>query len=301
MTLGPATQLERLRIAVEKGIIDDVELVAPSERDVIAGGIRLHFLDWPAQVGARPVVMLHGGHLTAHTWDLVCLQLRPAYQCIALDQRGHGDSEWALDLDYSTDAFVRDLEEFASVVGLADYVLVGMSLGGLNAIEFAARHGSQLRGLVLVDVGPELHTEGTRKIGAFAQATSEAGSIDEFVEGAVAFNPLRDPELLRTGVMHGTRVLYNGTRAWKYDDRFGRLVSHDYSYLATRLAAITCPTLVVRGAESRVFWDEDAQRVVDRLPIARWLQIPHAGHTVQGDNPRLLAAALREFFAEIGA
>jgi pimeloyl-ACP methyl ester carboxylesterase len=299
MRLDTETQLERFRIAVELGVIDDTELVVPENHDVVLEGIRLHYLDWPAREGARDIFLLHGGHLTAHTWDLLALQLRPDFRCLALDQRGHGESEWAPDLDYSTAAYVLDAERFVGELGLDDYVLIGMSLGGLNAIEFAAHHSAHLRGLVIVDVGPEIHTEGTAR--RTFTAPSEEASIDVFVDRAVEFNRLRHPELLRTGVMHNTRRLADGTWTWTHDPRFGRGVKIDFSALAARLPEIRCPTLVVRGSESEVFWREDAERVVARVPDARWVEIDDAGHTVQGDQPRALARELRTFFAEIGA
>src|SRR5579862_7189789 len=294
MRLDAATQLERLRIAVEVGAIDPVELVVPDDHNVVLDDIRLHYLDWPADEGARDVLLLHGGHLTAHTWDLVCLQLRPRYHFIAVDQRGHGESEWALDLDYSREAYVRDAEQLVEQLGLDDYVLVGMSLGGLNSIELAARHSDHLRGLVIVDVGPELHLHDRSR--RALTSSPEADSIDVFVERAVEFNPLRHPELLRTGVMHNVRQVTDGKWAWTHDPRFARGMRSDHGLLAERLPEIRCPTLVVHGEQSDVFWQEDAISVAERIPNARWLDVPDAGHTVQGDNPRALAAALLEFF-----
>ena len=73
------------------------------------------------------------------------------------------------------------------------------------------------------------------------------------------------------------------------------LIAEDNTILADGLSAIACPTLVVRGGESDVFHDEDAERLAARLPNSRWVKIPGAGHTVQGDNPKGLVAELRRF------
>ena len=71
--------------------------------------------------------------------------------------------------------------------------------------------------------------------------------------------------------------------------------------LWSAVAKVSCPTLVVRGAESDVFHDEDAERLSSALPRGRWVKIANAGHTVQGDNPAGLLVALREFLGEVAA
>jgi pimeloyl-ACP methyl ester carboxylesterase len=100
--------------------------------------------------------------------------------------------------------------------------------------------------------------------------------------------------------MHNLRQDGDGNWVWKYDRRRFQAMGNDRhgaerQGLADGLGNVTCPTLVVRGAESDVFHDEDAERLAAALPDGRWIKIPRAGHTVQGDNPKDLAAALREF------
>jgi len=99
--------------------------------------------------------------------------------------------------------------------------------------------------------------------------------------------------------MHNLRQQEDGNWMWKYDRRrfqqMGDRNSAERQRLADGLANVTCPTLVVRGAESDVFHDEDAERLASSMPDGRWIKIPKAGHTVQGDNPKDLVAALREF------
>ena len=99
--------------------------------------------------------------------------------------------------------------------------------------------------------------------------------------------------------MHNLRQQPDGKWVWKYDRRrfqqMGEAHTAERRRLAEGLAKITCPTLVVRGAESEVFHEEDGQRLANNLPDGQYVTIPKAGHTVQGDNPKDLAAALREF------
>src|SRR4051794_31152425 len=105
----PAAQVEalaHLRLAVRIAGLEVDELVLPTEHDVVVGGLRLHYLDW-GSARRPPLLFLHGGCLTAHTWDLVCLALRKQFHCLALDLRGHGDSEWSPTVDYGPDAHSR--------------------------------------------------------------------------------------------------------------------------------------------------------------------------------------------------
>ncbi len=279
------------------------ELVLPEERHLLLRRMRFHYLDWGTP-GLPPIVFLHGGGLNAHTWDLVCAALRRERHCVALDQRGHGESEWSPQMDYSIESHVGDLEAFIQTLGLERFVLVGMSLGGVNALAWAGRHSRRLAGLVLVDVGPEIRFDGIRKIAAFTSDATPLASVDEFVERALAFNPRRNRELLRRSLLHNLRRMPDGRFMWKYDQRHrGKVDPGAYArrreLLWSAVEQVECPTLVVRGAESDVFHDEDAERLATRLRQGRWVRIEGAGHTVQGDNPADLLVSLRAFLEEV--
>jgi pimeloyl-ACP methyl ester carboxylesterase len=284
--------------AVRAGFSFD-EVVLPSEKTIPVGQLRFRYLDWGNE-GLRPLLFLHGGALTAHTWDLCCLALRDEFHCIALDQRGHGDSDWAPDADYSIGAQREDIKGFVDTLGLDRFVLAGMSLGAINALAFAICYPERLSHLVLIDAGPEVRRPGSRRIRDFVNGSAKEETLEEIIERALAFNPRRDPLILRRSLMHNLRRQSDGTWSWKYDrKRFQQMDREAHAAerrgLAEGLAKVTCPTLVVRGAESDVFHDEDAERLAHRLPDGRWIKIPRAGHTVQGDNPKDLAAALRDF------
>ena len=281
------------------------EIVLPGEHHVLLRRMRFHYLDW-GTTGLPPVVFLHGGGLNAHTWDLVCAALRRERHCVALDQRGHGESEWSPQMDYSTESHVGDLEAFVDMLHLERFVLVGMSLGGANALAWAGRHSRRLAGLVLVDVGPEIRTDGIRKIAAFTSEATPLESVDEFVERALAFNPRRNRELLRRSLLHNLRRMPDGRFMWKYDQRHRGKVDPDAvarrrALLWSAVDGVECPTLVVRGAQSDVFHDEDAEHLAARFRQGRWVRIEGAGHTVQGDNPADLLVSLRGFLDEVAS
>ena len=274
-------------------------VVLPSEHDVNVGKLRFRYLDWGTK-GLRPILFLHGGALTAHTWDLCCLALRDEFHCIALDQRGHGDTDWAPDADYSIGAQREDIRGFADRLGLDRFVLVGQSMGAINGLAFAVTHPERLSALVMIDAGPEVRRRGSSRIREFVNGGAKPETLEEIIERALAFNPRRDPQILRRSLMHNLRRQPDGSWSWKYDrSRFQRL-DHDTHLaerrrLADNLAKVTCPALVIRGAESDVFHQDDAERLAKNFPDGRQITIAQAGHTVQGDNPKDLVAALREF------
>jgi pimeloyl-ACP methyl ester carboxylesterase len=290
--------VESLReAAMSMGIATD-DVVAPTRRDAVLNGLRLSFLDWDGPSDAPTLVLLHGGGLTAHTWSLVCLQLRRRARCVAPDLRGHGDSGWAPDGRYDLAEYATDLAALIEHLALDRFVLVGHSLGGLTATTYVGAHPDRPAGLALVDVGPEMSGPGRERMRAFA-AERELDSIDAFVERALAFNPRRQPERLRRSLLHNLRQTPRGTWTWKHDpERYSGAQQDPGRRPETLWAAvrrITCPTLVVRGSESDLFLEQDAAKLVAALPNARLARVAGAGHTVQGDQPRALAEAIVAF------
>ena len=299
--MNVAEQIRMLQHAVRVAGLNPREVALPADHQVIVGAMRFHYLDWGGS--GHPVLFLHGGGLNAHTWDVVALTMRESYRCIALDQRGHGDSEWSPAIDYRTETQVTDVEGFIDLLGLASPVLVGQSMGGLNAITYATRHSDRMKGLVVVDVGPEVNPTGAQRIREFS-STPQLDSLEEFLERAVKFNPLRDPEVLRRSLFYNLRQLPNGKWTLKHDQRRNAESESQGSAqrprLAGEIAKITCPVLIVRGARSDILSDEAADKFARSLPRARWVTVENAGHNVQGDNPRGLLDAMKSFFREIG-
>ena len=268
----------------------------PDEREISLRGLRMHYHEWGNE-NARPLLFLHGGGLTSHTWDAVCLGLRDRYHCLALDFRGHGDSQWAE--DYEIDAHVEDVRALVGALDLRNLGLIGMSLGGIVAVRYAGRY-KDLGALVVIDIGPTAQRSGGyRRIQDFVDGV-ELDSIEDFVERSLNFNPKRDRELLRTSLLHNLRELPNGKWTWKYDRRHymrpgqpKRLTMMNATW--GKVPGIICPTLVVRGGDSDILSDEAGKQLAGTFPDGTYVEVPRAGHTVQGDNPADLVAAVRRF------
>ena len=300
--MNDAEQLEHLNETMQIAGLSPRNVVLPTGRQLIVNNIRLNLLEWgPAD--APPIVFMHGGNLNAHTWDLTCVVLSDRYRCIAVDMRGHGDSEWAADVDYSFPTMEADLKGVVDALELHMPVVVGMSYGGLVSIKFAGDHSSEMSGLVIVDTGPDIRTHGAEEIREFTQNDQIMDSVEDFVNRAIRFNSRRRPELLRRSLLHNLRMLPSGRWTWKWDWR--RLHDYDLKVLGEQMAVlwqsvvlITCPTLIVRGEYSNVFLPEDAEKLSAALPGSKLEVVANSGHTVQGDNVSGLLDVLEPFVSE---
>lgn len=274
---------------------------APGHHWCTVDGVKLHYLAWGDHT--RPVVvLLHGGGQSAHTWQRVADRLAPRYRLLAPDARGHGKSDWSADGQYGLEQFSGDLHGFVAGLRLGPFVLVGMSLGGMTALAYVGRSGQALRGLVLVDIAPEVQPQGKDRLLGFMQGRESFASLEDAVAYAHAFNPRRSPEVLRLTLPRNLRTLPDGRLRWKWDPAMFRdaaqlAASADALWQAA--ARVPCPTLVVHGAESDILSEATGERLASVLPQGRYLALAGAGHSVQGDNPHGLADALEQFLRDI--
>ena len=270
-----------------------------TDRTLDLHGQRFHYTDWGSPA-APTLIFLHGitGH--ARTWDDEARLLAGRFRVIALDQRGHGDSDPAPDGDYSDAALLSDLEAFVEALGVARLSLVALSLGGRVAINYAGRHPERVDRLVIVDIGPDIAPAGRARVGGLmAHAPEHFATLEDVVAYQRANAPRYTEAMLRHRAQHAVRPLPDGGFGWKYDRalrdaiRQGRIrVPAD---LWPQWCAIQCPTLLVRGSESDILTDEIAKRMLEELPSARLAVVPDAGHTVPGDQPVVFQTLLRGF------
>ncbi len=271
--------------------------VSPKDRTITLGGQRFHYLEW-GKPTAPLMVMLHGALQTAHSWDEVARVLAADYHILVLDQRGHGDSDWAPDGDYKIEAFQKDISGFVEGLKLGPFILIGLSMGGRNSIYYTATHPEQVRALVVVDIGPETMKEGRKNIQQFASKTEEMDSFEAFVEQAHRFNPRRSLENLRERLKWNLKQLPSGKWTWKYDQVFR---SAEMEQVRGRVdlwpfvRRIQCPAMLVRGALSDVLSGDAAHKVVEAIPGCQYAVVERAGHTVAGDNPEGFLAAVKPF------
>jgi pimeloyl-ACP methyl ester carboxylesterase len=183
--------------------------------------------------------------------------------------------------------------------------MVGMSMGGLTSMEFAAHHGSQLAGLMMVDITPGVNREKAAAVVAFVDGPQSFDSFDALLARTMQHNPTRSESSLRRGILHNARQLDDGTWVWRYDRG-----SHSRSTLPEPgpsddlmsplwddFASVACPIVLVRGSLSPVVDDEDVAEALRRQPGLRVEVVDGAGHSVQGDRPLELAALIASMLA----
>ena len=270
-------------------------------RNIVLRRMRFHFLEWGAP-DAPPIVLLHGGHQSAHSWDLVSLHLAQHYRVLALDQRGHGDTEWARDVAYANHEMALDAEAFIAAMGLARPVLMGHSMGGRNAMLLTRRAQTALRALVIVDVGPEVSDRGRAVIAGFVRDNEEFDDLEHFVRNVQQYDPYRSREHIERTVKYNMLQRADGKFVSKCDLNPRRLglvrgsgPQENISLEDAR--AFDLPVLLVRGADLRILTADAAERFRDALPRGTLVTVPDCGHNVHGQNTKGFIAAVGEFLA----
>ncbi|MDA1010402.1 MAG: alpha/beta hydrolase [Chloroflexi bacterium] len=307
MTASTTDYLDDMRACAEAIGLDAPEYVQPSDRSVTLNGIDFHYLDWGNE-HLSPLVLLHGGALTAHTWDMACLMLRESYHCIALDMRGHGDTGWTPEAQLGEDngeLMLADTAAFIEHLGYPQVILCGMSMGGMNAIRYAAAHPERLSRLVIVDIAPVTMAQGLMDLEAFRKETETMRRFEDFLDRAVQFNPQRKPDHLKYSLLHSLKQVDDGW-TWKQDHRPrpGQQLTEEElqgmrqqrsEALWAQIKSIPTPTLLMRGEISKILSAEAADQMVSEMRDAEHVVIAGAGHSVQGDNPRRFAEELHAF------
>lgn len=285
------------RHGVEVGAID-----LPRSRHILAGDMRLHCLTWGAATNPA-LVLLHGAGLNAHTFDLVAVALCDRVHVIAVDLRGHGDSEWSRSLNYSVGAHAADVRALLHALDATPAVVVGMSLGGIVGMELALSWPTIVRGLVLIDVGPPPRDAAVDRVDAPMQREDTFTSVEDAVEQLLRAKPLRDPDELRWSVRQNLMRMHGGGYTWKFDRRHRSTRDHvdevlaDNRRLAAHIGDLACPLLVVKGGASDMLHRSAVDAFVARARTGRAVEIPGARHAVQASKPAALVAELESFIA----
>jgi esterase len=257
-------------------------------------GLRLHFLE-SGRAGAPPLCFLHGGAAHAHWFDAVTPFLEDRFHVVSLDQRGHGESEWAVPAAYGTEDFAADLRGLMDVLGWTRMTVIGHSMGGHNAMAFAAWHPERVAALVIVDSRPIIPAERLDVMRARGRRSPRLHPTAQAAAATFRLLPretLADPALLaHMGRAAVTRR--DGGWGWRFDpSTHGERRPVDAWPLLRRIAA---PTLVVRGALSTVLPADMAERLRASIPRASLVTIPNAYHHLTLDAPTPFATALTHF------
>lgn len=279
----------------------------PTSRTVPgADGLSLRLLEW-SHAGV-PFLLLHGFGNEAHVWDDLVPMLRDHYRVLALDQRGHGDSDADPDGGYDHQTMARDVEAVCAALGIERLVLCGHSMGGRVSMRFAGRNPAMLAGLVIVDAGPELDERGVSRITTDAERQAPRFDSRADYERLLARNyPAAGPAAIARMARHELRERDDGRfelkvrldlkamRGSRTAEEAERQARAESEILWRALEGVPCPALVVRGAASDVLSPEVADRMEEALPHGELAVVARAGHSVMVDNPEGFREAIGRF------
>ncbi|MFC4314617.1 alpha/beta fold hydrolase [Steroidobacter flavus] len=252
---------------------------------------------------APTLLFLHGSGQTRQSWaGALAEAVQRGYRAISVDLRGHGDSEWSPDGEYSLDTFARDIRQVIEQLD-DEPIVVGASLGGLIGMMVAAAPPPRLRGLVLVDITARVEMSGANEVIAFMDSAPDGfASLEEAAAAVAAYLPHRPPPKNTNGLKRNLR-LRNGRYYWHWDPAFirmgrdsqGKLKTDGPNPLETFARAIDVPTLLVRGSRSRIVSEEGAREFLEMVPHAEFVDIAGAHHMVAGDANDAFNEAVFDF------
>ncbi|MFO1148567.1 MAG: alpha/beta hydrolase [Alsobacter sp.] len=261
-----------------------------------------------AAPGRPPVLLLHGGGQTRHAFEGTARRLAAAgFAALALDQRGHGGSEWPEDGHYAFADFAADaaaVSDAASREAGVRPVAVGASLGGIAALMALGRDPHVFSGLVLVDVTPRMDPAGVDHVQGFMRARAREGfaTIEEAADAIAAYLPHRPRPSSLAGLRKNLRQDPDGRWRWHWDPRFldgPRSVDREREAVERELMAaargLVVPTLLVRGRSSELVSEVHADEFRALAPAADYVDIAGARHMVAGDRNDAFSAAILDF------
>lgn len=270
----------------------------PQDNCLYINGLRLHYLDW-GNNGCQTMLLLHGFMGHAHVWDNFAINFRSDYHIIALDQRGHGESEWSKEGAYAIEDYFVDLINFVETLGLRDLILIGHSMGGRNALFYAAYNYEKVARLVLIDARPGPSRQSSQALRhLLANLPLKAVSIAQVAQRIHTIYWYLSWKTCYDSASYAYKQLPNGTFVPKYDTRMSQQLEYG-GYAAEELSHvmqnIACPTLIVRGEESPFLSRQEAKRMCEIIPKADLVEIPRSTHLPVQENKEAFNEAILAF------
>jgi pimeloyl-ACP methyl ester carboxylesterase len=267
------------------------------EHRIKSDGVALRCVEWG---DAKAPLLLHGLRAYAHWFDPFAEAAKDNYRVVALDQRGRGGSGWAA--DYTTDSYAADIAAVAVALELERSTLIGHSMGGANAVAFAARHPAAVSALVVVDSAPELDRAGLDRIRHELSVTPKSfATLDQARTFLRQLHAKASEQSIAARLQWMLAAGTDGAFGWRLDPAIldPRFAPDPPARMWDGLAALTCPTLFVRGAESDLVTPAVIDRMLKTVPGSTAVEIAGATHMVVEDNPKDFTAAVLTFLAAI--
>jgi pimeloyl-ACP methyl ester carboxylesterase len=266
----------------------------PADRFVTVNGLRIHYLEWGA-ANKQPLILLHGIGRVAHTFDHLAGHFSAKYRVIAVDMRGHGDSDWDPKANYLVEDYVKDIEGLATELKLRNIVIWGNSTGGRVAQVFAALQPDLVAAVIAEDVGPERPREIADGMNNRLRQEDERGweSEDALFNELRTANPRTAEEILRAYVRYGSKRRADGRVMWKRDPKIGN------GFVPTELwrfvRQIKAPIIYLLGGRSTIVPAATQEELRKTLPQIEIVTLPGLGHYPSEENPKDFIAIVDRF------
>jgi esterase len=268
---------------------------AAVNRFVTLNGLRIHYLDWGTS-GKQPLILLHGIARTAHNFDHLAPHFADRFHVLAVDMRGHGDSEWHPDGAYLVEDYVSDIEALIDALRLHDIVIWGNSTGGRVAQMIAGRRPERVAAAIVEDVGPERpQAISNRRANRMSEEESGWDSLAALLEHTRKQYPRVAEHVLREFVKYGSKRRPDGRFVWKRDPAILK------GFVATELwhtiSKITAPIVYILGGASDIVPAQTQQQLKSMLPHAVIVTMPGLGHYPSDEEPEQFLDIVDRFLA----
>jgi pimeloyl-ACP methyl ester carboxylesterase len=284
-----------LQVMLVAALVQAPAAASYADKFATVNGLRMHYLDWGSPE-KPPLILIHGIARHAHTFDHIAPHFARDYHVLAIDMRGHGDSEWDAEGDYLVEDHVKDLEDLVAQLRLQRITLLGNSTGGRVAQVFAGLHPDLVAKLVVEDVGPErpedISSGFARRV---KQEASGWASEDELVQQLTTQNPGVAASWIRTFARFGVKPRGDGRLVWKRDPDLvkGFLPTELWRYVSR----ITSPAIYILGGKSTIVPAETQRRLKETLPRCEIVVMPGLGHYPDVESPADFLAIVDRFLA----
>ncbi len=289
-------------------------LHGPTSHSFVSQRLRLHYADWGNE-DAPPLLLVHGGRDHGRSWDWVAERLRKDWHVIAPDLRGHGDSAWSPDGHYDITAMIYDLAQLVTQLDVEQVTIVAHSLGGNVSLRFTGLYPEKVKKLVAIEgLGPSPKVRAERAQTPFAERwrkwiadkRTAAGRLpkryatfEDALARMKAENSYLTDEQARHLTIHGMNRNEDGTWSWKFDNHLNVWPFNDIPQgeIEQLWAAITCPTLLLYGADS---WASNPERDgrIAHFTNARVVEFENAGHWLHHDQFERFMGEVTAFLSE---
>jgi len=270
----------------------------PEGKFTTVRGMRFHYLDWGGS-RKRTMVLLHGIGDNAHIWDSFAREASRFFRIVAMDQRGHGLSSRAVPPAYRLEDYCADLEGVIEALGMNGAVIMGHSMGALHATAYVAAKPDRMAALIHVDIEP--CPPGWNKkylMNLYRDLPESYPAVEDFIAEQCRNSPFAEAARLLPQAAFALSRQDDGTYRRTFDRE---VLRHFDAYdLRSVLAAVGCPTLVVRGQESPVMSRAAAEEMSRAISGGRLAEVPEAAHPVMTDNPAAFRMAVLRFLEEEG-